>query len=293
MPIDVILPKACADETIGDSLQRSGVSRRDFISLCSMVMAAAPLSLGLTEKVKSAEQLANVVAKAKKPSVIWLHFQDCTGCSETLLRTSRPDVADLILNVISLDYHETLMAASGHQAEKSLKDAMAANLGKYILVCEGSIPTKDGGEYLYLAGQKGIDRLKDVASKSAAIISMGSCASWGGVPSADPNPTGATGVDQIISDKPDSQSPRMPTEPVQPAPEWCWSMSSWGRLPALDQLGRPNRNYEGTESHVENRDEVGAGCGSCRNPGDVCTSCGTRAELRAARLSGRIQQWHQ
>lgn len=243
MPIDVILPKACADETIGDSLQRSGVSRRDFISLCSMVMAAAPLSLGLTEKVKSAEQLANVVAKAKKPSVIWLHFQDCTGCSETLLRTSRPDVADLILNVISLDYHETLMAASGHQAEKSLKDAMAANLGKYILVCEGSIPTKDGGEYLYLAGQKGIDRLKDVASKSAAIISMGSCASWGGVPSADPNPTGATGVDQIISDKPVVNLPGCPPNPYNLLGV-VLEYVVLGRLPALDQLGRPKFAYD-------------------------------------------------
>ena len=243
MPIDATLPKAPADMTIGESLERSGVSRRDFIALCSAVLATAPMGLALTEKVKSAEQLANVVAKAKKPSVIWLHFQDCTGCSETLLRASRPDLADLILNVISLDYHETLMAASGYQAEKCLKDAMADNLGKYILVCEGSIPTKDSGEYLYVGGQKGIDRLKDVASKSAAIISMGSCASWGGIPSSGPNPTGATGVDQIISDKPVVNLPGCPPNPYNLLGV-VLEYVVLGKLPALDQYGRPKFAYD-------------------------------------------------
>jgi hydrogenase small subunit len=243
MPIDAITPKASADQTIGDHLKQSGVSRRNFLTLCSMLMATAPMGLALTEKAKTVEQLAKIVGKAKRPSVIWLHFQDCTGCSETLLRTSHPDVADLILNVISLDYHETLMAASGYQAEKCLKDAMEANLGKYILVCEGSIPTRDGGQYLTLAGQKGIDRLKEVASKAAAIISMGSCASWGGVPSADPNPTGAMGVDQIISDKPVVNLPGCPPNPYNLLGV-VLEYVTLGKLPALDQIGRPKFAYD-------------------------------------------------
>jgi len=160
------------------------------------------MGLALTEKAKSVEQVASLVSKAKKPSVIWLHFQDCTGCTETLLRTSRPDVADVILNVISLDYHETLMAASGYQAEKCLKDAMEANAGKYVLVVEGAIPARDDGIYMELGGRPAIPVVKEVASKAAAVIAIGSCASWGGVPSADPNPTGAVGVDTVISGKP-------------------------------------------------------------------------------------------
>jgi len=230
-------------DSIGAHLKQSGVSRRDFVTLCSMLMAVAPMGLALTEKAKSVEQLANTVAKAKRPSVIWLHFQDCTGCSETLLRTSRPDVADLILNVISLDYHETLMAASGYQAEKSLKDAMEANAGKYILVCEGSVPMKDGGQYLTLAGVKGVDRLKEVASKAAAIVSMGSCASWGGVPSADPNPTGATGIDQIITDKPVVNLPGCPPNPYNLLGV-VLEYVVLGKLPALDQYGRPKFAYD-------------------------------------------------
>lgn len=242
---DVVINKVQSAEkqTIGDHLQESGVSRRDFITLCSMLMVTAPMGLALTEKAKSVEDLANTVAKAKRPSVIWLHFQDCTGCSETLLRTSRPDVADLILNVISLDYHETLMAASGYQAEKSLHDAMEANAGKFILVCEGSVPLKDNGNYLTLAGKKGVDLLKEVASKAAAVVSMGSCASWGGVPSADPNPTGATGIDQIITDKPVVNIPGCPPNPYNLLGV-VLEYVVLGKLPALDQYGRPKFAYD-------------------------------------------------
>src|SRR6266568_2238 len=107
-------------QTIATHLSNCGVSRRSFLQLCTALMATAPVGLSLTSRA-SAEEVAQVIGKARRPSVIWLHFQDCTGCSETLLRTSRPDIADLILNLISLDYHETLMAASGYQAEDALK----------------------------------------------------------------------------------------------------------------------------------------------------------------------------
>jgi hydrogenase small subunit len=171
-------------------LKECGVSRRSFLQLCTALMVTAPVGLGVTSKANALE-VAQTIGKAKRPSVIWLHFQDCTGCSETLLRTSRPDVADLILNVISLDYHETLMAASGYQAEAALKQAVADNFGKFVLVVEGSIPTKEQGRYMKLAGRPALEVLKEVGRKSAAVVAMGSCAAWGGVPSADPNPTGA------------------------------------------------------------------------------------------------------
>ena len=131
-------------ETIAQSLKNAGYSRRDFLQLCTTLVATAPMGLALTDKATPA-QIAKKVAKAKKPSVVWLHFQDCTGCSETLLRTSKPDVADLIINVISLDYHETLMVACGQQAEDALKSAVNDNAGKFVLVVEGAIPTKDQG----------------------------------------------------------------------------------------------------------------------------------------------------
>ena len=203
-------------ETIAQSLKNAGYSRRDFLQLCTTLVATAPMGLALTDKATPA-QIAKKVAKAKKPSVVWLHFQDCTGCSETLLRTSKPDVADLIINVISLDYHETLMVACGHQAEDALKSAVNDNAGKFVLVVEGAIPTKEQGTYMMMGGRPAMDVLREVSSKAAAIIAMGSCASWGGVPSADPNPTGSTGVDQIISGSSDRQSAGLPAESLHPS----------------------------------------------------------------------------
>ena len=165
-------PPAPSD-TIAAQIERSGVSRRDFITLCGKLMVAAPFGLSITN-FTTAEAVAEELGAARRPSVIWLHFQECTGCTETLLRTSQPDLADLIFNVISLDYHETVMAASGHDAEAALHDAMQANAGNYVVVVEGAIPTKDDGIYCTIAGKTAIDMLTEVSRDAAAIISIGS-----------------------------------------------------------------------------------------------------------------------
>ena len=115
-------------------------------------MVAAPYGLAITDK-KTPEDVADELGKVPRPAVIWLHFQDCTGCTESMLQTSHPGFADLILNVISLEYHETLMAGSGQQARRALEEAVSGHSGKYILVVEGSIPTKDQGVYMKLAGR--------------------------------------------------------------------------------------------------------------------------------------------
>ncbi len=228
--------------TIAEHLAASGVSRRSFIQLCSVLMVTAPAGLALTSK-KSVFELAAAIGRTKRPSVIWLHFQDCTGCTETLLRTSAPDVAHLILDVISLDYHETLMAASGAQAEAALRSAMADNAGKYVLVVEGAIPMRDDGVYMQMNSKPAVQVLREVASQAAAVIAIGSCASWGGVPSADPNPTGAVGVDSIINNKPVINLPGCPPNPynlVGVVLEYV----TMGKLPALDELNRPKFAYE-------------------------------------------------
>lgn len=228
--------------TIAEHLDASGVSRRSFIQLCSILMATAPVGLALTGK-KSLLQVAAAIGKTKRPSVIWLHFQDCTGCTETLLRTSAPDAAHLILDVISLDYHETLMAASGAQAEAALQSAVAENAGKYVLVVEGSIPTKDDGIYYEMGSRPGVQVLKEVAAQSAAVIAIGSCASWGGIPSADPNPTGAVGVDSLVAGKPIINLPGCPPNPYNLLAV-VLEYVTMGKLPELDDLRRPKFAYD-------------------------------------------------
>ena len=231
-----------AEHTIAEHLEASGVSRRSFLQLCGMLMAAAPMGLALTSK-GSVLQVADAIGKAKRPSVIWLHFQDCTGCTETLLRTSAPDVAHLILDVISLDYHETLMAASGAQAEAALSKAMADNAGKYVLVVEGAIPTRDDGIYYEMGGRPGVQVLREVAAQAAAVIAIGSCASWGGIPSADPNPTGAMGVNNVASGKPIVNLPGCPPNPYNLLGV-VLEYVTMGRLPEMDEFGRPKFAYE-------------------------------------------------
>ena len=159
-------------------------------------MIAAPFGLAITDK-KTPEEVVAGLGKVMRPPVIWLAFQDCTGCTETLLRTSHPDLGDLIMNVISLEYHETLMAGSGLQAQEALAEAVTKYSGKYVCVVEGSIPTRDKGVYMKLAGRPAMEVLADVGGKAAAIVAIGSCAAWGGIPSADPDPTGARSALQI------------------------------------------------------------------------------------------------
>ena len=219
--------------------QRPGIDRRAFMTVVTMAAAAVGLSSAAAAKVVEA------AARKVKPSVVWLHFQECTGCTESLLRTSAPDLGDLILDLVSLDYHETLFAASGYQAEAALKQTMEANAGKFILVVEGAIPTKDGGIYCKIAGKTAVEMLNEVAEKAGAIIAIGSCASWGGIPSADPNPTGATGVPMILKGKTVVTLPGCPANPyifLGTALQYA----TLGTLPALDELGRPLHAYART-----------------------------------------------
>ena len=216
--------------------ESSVVSRRDFVKICSAAAAAVGMPAWAGEK------MAEKVAKGKKPSVIWLHYQECTGCTESLLRSSAPDLGELILDLISLDYHETLAAAAGYQIEAALEKTMKENAGKYVLIVEGSIPLKDDGIYCYVGGHKAIDTLKRVADKAAAIIAIGSCASWGGIPSASPNPTGAVGVAQALPGKTVVTLPGCPANPYNLLGT-VLQYATFGTLPALDEKGRPKFAY--------------------------------------------------
>ncbi len=220
-------------------LGRERVDRRHFLKVCTMAAAAVglPASVGV--------RMAEAAARGLKPSVIWLHFQECTGCTESLLRTSHPAIAELILDLVSLDYCETLFAAAGTQAEDALKKAMADNAGKYICVIEGAIPTKDNGIYCKIGGRTALDIVNDVAGKAGAIIAIGSCASWGGIPSAEPNPTGATGAPMVLAGKTVVTLPGCPANPYNFLGV-ALQYATFGTLPALDQLGRPMFAYRRT-----------------------------------------------
>ena len=220
----------------GNEFAAGGTNRREFIKIITMAAA----SVGLTSS--AATRIAEAATRGLKPSVVWLHFQACTGCTESLLRTSHPAIAELILDLISLDYNETLFAAAGHQAEDALKKAMAENAGKYVCIVEGAIPTKDNGIYCKIAGRTAVDLVTEVADKAGAIIAIGSCASWGGIPSADPNPTGATGAPMVLKGKTVVTIPGCPANPYNLLGT-VLQFVTLGTLPALDEKGRPKWAY--------------------------------------------------
>ena len=220
-------------------LEAKGVLRRDFLKVCTLAAGAVGLPAWAGEK------MAEKAASSARPHIVWLHFQECTGCTESLLRTSAPDVGELILSLVSLDYQETLMVAAGHQAEAALEDSMDKNAGRYVLVVEGAIPTKENGIYCRIGGKTAVESLKRAAARAGAIVSIGSCAAWGGIPSADPNPTGAVGVNKIVTDKPVVNIPGCPANPYNLLGT-VLQYATFGTLPALDELGRPKFAYART-----------------------------------------------
>ncbi len=241
------------DGSIYDSLRRSGVSRREFMKFCSLMAATLALPASF------AGRIAEALEKAERPHVVWLEFQDCCGNTESFLRSSKPNVAQLILDTISLDYHETIMAPAGKQAEKSLDDVVKNHKGKYIAIVEGSIPTGDGGVYCAIGGRTAMDIAKEVCGNAMATIAVGACAWDGGWPAAAPNPTGAKGVKDVVSGITLINLPGCPANVVNITGTVVHFLT-FGSLPLTDSMGRPLVFYgERIHDQCERRAHFDAG----------------------------------
>jgi hydrogenase small subunit len=213
-----------------------GLNRRDFLKFCTGIAATLGLSPALGVRI------ANAATSPMRPPVIWLSAQECTGCTESLLRAYHPTVEHLILDMISLDYHEALCAGAGHQAEEFKNQSIKKNWGKYVLVVDGAIPTKDGGVYCMVAGKPILQTLQETAQGAAAIVGIGSCASWGGIPSSDPNPTLAKAVHEVLPDKTVVNIPGCPPNPYNFLSTVLYLLT-FGKPPELDDKNRPKFAY--------------------------------------------------
>lgn len=205
------------------------VSRREFMKFCSAVAATLMLPVDL---------VAKTLEKIKKPVLVWMEFQSCTGDTESLLRASRPTAADLVLDILSVNYHETIMAAAGKQAEEALVQTILEEKGKYIAVVEGSIPTKEGGAYCVIGGRSALSRVQEVCKDASAVLAVGTCAAFGGLPAAKPNPTGAVSVSDVVAGVPIVNLPGCPVNAVNLTAAVV-HLLTFGSLPELDRLKRP------------------------------------------------------
>ncbi len=272
-------------DTLWDLFQKKKIGRRDFLKACVALTSMMGLSTELIPQV--------IEAAEKKPlvPVIWLHGHECTGCDEAFIRSQSPLASDMILNMISLEDMEVLGAAAGEQLEHHAEETRKKYQGQYILMFEGAVPVAEDGIYCMVGGKPIIQTLKEFAKDAAFIIEVGSCAAWGGIQAARPNPTKSVAVSEVISGKPIVKVPGCP-----PIPEVLTGTIMhyvlFGQLPPVDNQGRP-KQFFGNRIHdtcyrrpffdsgmfVEKFDDIGSKAGwclykvGCRGP-EAYNSCG-------------------
>ncbi|AXX92061.1 hydrogenase [Malaciobacter molluscorum LMG 25693] len=217
-----------------DVIETEGINRRDFIKWVSATTATLMLPSMFEPLVAQATELMNRVP------VVWIELQDCAGNSEALLRSASPTVDDLLFDVISLEFHETLQAAAGHDADRQLEDAVEHFKGQYLLFVEGAIPMANNGMYgtIGASGETFHEHLMRMSKDAAAVVAVGTCATFGGIPAASPNPTGAVGVMDLVKGKPLINIPACPANPANIVGVILHYILT-GQVPELDSLLRP------------------------------------------------------
>ena len=232
------------NETLQGYLCRRGVSRRDFLKFCAVTSSALALPAHM------AAGFAQALAAAPRPAVIWLSGQECTGCSESLLRSYEPTVETLILDHLSLDYHNTLMAPAGEAAEASRDQVLLDGTIPYVVVVDGSIPTMDNGFWSAIGGRAALEVVKETVVGAALVLAVGNCAAYGGLAAAQPNPSGAMGVGALMDQDPLLTTPLVNVPGCPPNPEVLTGtiahFLAFGTLPELDQHLRPIAYYGAT-----------------------------------------------
>ena len=227
-----------------EQLDQRGISRRRFLAFCGMMTATLALP------ARYAGRVAQALLEAQRPPVVWLEFQDCTGDTESFLRAQSPGVDELLLDLLSLDYHETLMAPAGEMTEQSLHDTMTRFPGQYVCVVEGSIPTAAGGIHCMIRGRTAQSIAQEVCNNALATIAVGTCAWEGGIAAAAPNPTGAVGVKDAVPGLATLLNlPGCPANVVN-LTATIVNFLTFGSWPATDGSGRPLFAY-GEEIHEE------------------------------------------
>jgi len=217
---------------IAKALRGRGFTRRQLTKYCASMLAL----LAMPDRYLSHAVAA--VGKAKKPVLVWLQFQDCAGCSESMLRSSHPDIAEIVLDLLSWEYHESVMAGSGAHANAVLDCIVTEEKGKHLVVVEGAIPTAAGGGYCKIGGHSAMYLAERVCRNAAATMAVGACAFDGGLVRSGPNPTGALGVDEAIPGLKIINMAGCPHNPANTAAVVVHYLT-FHELPALDQHNRP------------------------------------------------------
>lgn len=215
------------------------INRRDFLKASAAIAGALALKgSGLLQLQKA------MAAEGTKPVVIWLQGQGCTGCSVSLLNTIHyMTIDDLLINKLDVQFHPTIMAAPS---------VPSPDPDGYILVVEGSIPVGNHGHYCHVWEDENGPVTMETAfndfglhKNCICVLAVGTCASYGGIPAGNPNPTIALGVEETLSylGVPGRKRPPVINIPGCPShPDWIVGTVAAllaGNMPELDGDGRP------------------------------------------------------
>lgn len=271
------------------AMANSGVSRRAFMKYCASLASLFALP------ANAADELVTRLQATRRQPVIWLSCQECTGCTESLTRSAAPSLESLLFNFISLDYHHTLMAAAGTAAEAARRQTLEQDHGRFLLIVDGSVPVLPG--YSTIAGRDNLEMLRECLQGAAAVIALGSCAAFGGLPAAQPNPSGAQGLASMMQDGLVPKRPLVNLPGCPPIPAVIGGLLAhylaFGRFPQIDGQHRPTVFYGHTvhqrcsryhyyreHKFAERFDDEGARRGwclyklGCRGP-DTHNACAT------------------
>ncbi len=229
-----------ARDDVEKRLEANGIDRRQFLKYCTAVAVAMGMGPAFAPEVAK----ALTGGAGKRPCVVYLHNAECTGCSEALLRTSDPYLDALLFDAISLEYQETIMAAAGEAAEKALHDAVN-NPDGFVCIVEGAVPMAENGIYGKVGNHTMLSINKDILPKAKAVIAYGTCASYGGIQAAKPNPTGAKGINDAYGSLGVKavNIPGCPPNPINIVGTIVYYLQNKGGIPELDDQGRPKMFY--------------------------------------------------
>ncbi len=162
--------------------------------------------------------------------VVWLAALSCTGCSVSLLNSASPTIKNILIDEIipgthiNLRFHQTVMAGSGEQVIQVLEDTAKEKKGEYVLVVDGAIPTGDTAGWCVMGERDGKPvtvekRFEELAPDALAILAVGTCASFGGIPASGSNPSNAKPVRRVMEEK-GIDKPLINIPGCPPHPDW-------------------------------------------------------------------------
>jgi len=234
--------------------QTKEITRRGFLKLMSSGSAGL-VGLSIVGLPGFEKLLAATIADVP---VVWIQGGSCTGCSVSVLNSVSPTIQDLLLGEVvpgkhvSMAFHPNVSAGQGHQVVEVLRSYARGEQGPFVLVVEGAVSTKDDGIYCEVGEENGhgitiLQHVKELSTHAKAVVNIGTCSAYGGIPMADPNPTGIKPVATVLQEAGIS-TPVVNVPGCPPHPDWFVGTIATvliGGLAALDvdSHGRPKAFY--------------------------------------------------